>query len=89
MSSPRRGITLDLTKEQAVRLYRTRWWKRRTPTEIVSVQLFTVRCIMPFGDFRAALDSVMGGISEAELMLGLPGIKERFLTGTTTKENAG
>ncbi len=75
-----KGAGLDLTTEQAVAMRATGWWKTRTPREIVSVQLFTEKLIMPFGDFRAAVDEAMGRlVSETELAYLLPGIKDEFL----------
>jgi hypothetical protein len=49
-----------LTQEEALALFETRWWEGKEPYEIVLVQLFTDRLIMPFGDFHKAVEDALG-----------------------------
>ena len=49
-----------MTKKEALELSETKWWEGKTPKEIVSVQLFEDRVIMPFGDFVLSVEKVLG-----------------------------
>ena len=47
-----------MTREEAVELASTEWWKKATAVEIVRKQLFEERLIMSFGDFQLACEEV-------------------------------
>lgn len=49
-----------MTKEQAVRLGESEWWKQATPTDIVLFQLYEPRLCMPFAEFHEAVEQVLG-----------------------------
>jgi len=49
-----------MTEKQAIDLFDSGWWKKATPEEIVNFQLWEERLCMPFGDFQAALELVLG-----------------------------
>lgn len=51
---------MGLTREQAIRLFDSEWWKDRTPEEIVKFQLFEDRLCMPFSEFHEAVRVVLG-----------------------------
>jgi hypothetical protein len=69
-----------MTKDEAVALAETGWWKNRTPREIVSFQLFEPKLCMDFGDFQLALEKALGRpVFTHELGLNYEGIKKEFL----------
>lgn len=49
-----------MTYEEAIAKFDTGWWKDATPEEIVEFQLYEERLCMPFSDFHAAVERVMG-----------------------------
>ena len=49
-----------MTKEQAIELAKTGWWKTASPETIVSFQLFEERLCMDFPDFHEAVEKVLG-----------------------------
>jgi len=48
-----------MTKEEALALYDTGWWKDVTPEKIVEFQLYEERLCMPFDKFQAAMEKVL------------------------------
>jgi hypothetical protein len=50
----------EMTREQAIELAETGWWKDRKPEDIVSFQLFEEKLCMDFGDFQMAVEKVLG-----------------------------
>ena len=50
----------QLSKDEASALYDSGWWKDKTPQEILDVQLFERRLIMPFCEFQKAVEDVLG-----------------------------
>lgn len=48
-----------MTREEAILLAATEWWKGRTAQEIVDVQLFLDRSVMPFDLYHEALEEVL------------------------------
>lgn len=50
----------ELTKEQAIALFDSGWWKDKPAREVVNVQLFTTKLIMDFGDFHGAVEEALG-----------------------------
>ncbi len=59
MTSENISSTQKLTKEQAIILYNSGWWKEKTPEEIVKFQLFEPRLCMPFSEFHKAIEIVL------------------------------
>jgi len=49
-----------MTKEAAIRLAESGWWREICPEGIVSFQLFEDRLCMDFGDFHQAVEKVLG-----------------------------
>ena len=49
-----------MTREQAIKLAATGWWKDRTPEDIVGFQLFEELLCMDFGDFHQAVEKALG-----------------------------
>jgi len=69
-----------MTKDEAVALAKTGWWKNRTPREIVSFQLFEKKLCMDFSAFHEALEAALGRpVFTHELGLNYEGIKKEFL----------
>jgi hypothetical protein len=50
----------QMTREQAIEMAESGWWKNREPYEIVLFQLFESRLCMDFGDFQEATEQVLG-----------------------------
>lgn len=48
-----------MTKEQAVALAETEWWKGQSAHDIVMFQLFEERLCMDFGDFHEAMEQAL------------------------------
>jgi len=72
----------NFTLEQACQIGDSGWWKGKTPREIVLVQLFVDRQIMPFGLFRDALESVVGHpVADAMLIQAYDGLVLTVLSG--------
>jgi hypothetical protein len=49
-----------LTKDEAVALSESGWWKEKTPQEIVKFQLFEDRLSMDFRAFHEAVEKALG-----------------------------
>lgn len=49
-----------MTKEQAIALARTNWWKGLPACDIVMVQLFEEKLCMDFSDFHKAVGDALG-----------------------------
>lgn len=69
----------QLTYEEALALVETRWWEGKEPYEIVLVQLFTDRLIMPFGDFHKAVEDALGRPVWTHEFAYADGLKAEFL----------
>ena len=50
----------NLTREQAIALAETGWWKDKDPDFIVRFQLFEAKMCMDFGDFHEATENALG-----------------------------
>ena len=50
----------EITKEKAVALAESGWWKNATDKQIVDFQLFEERLCMDFGRFQEAVEKVLG-----------------------------
>lgn len=50
----------EMTKEEAIEMFKSEWWKNKTPKEIVEFQLYEDRICIPFGDFHEAIEKVLG-----------------------------
>lgn len=49
----------NLTKEQAIKLHNTEWWKTASKEDIVKFQLFETRLCCPFDVFQEAVEHVL------------------------------
>ena len=49
-----------MTREEAIALAETGWWKTASDQAIVGFQLFEEKLCMDFGDFHAAVERVLG-----------------------------
>lgn len=50
----------QLSKEEASILYDSGWWRDKTPEQILAVQLFERRLIMPFFEFQRTVETFFG-----------------------------
>ena len=70
----------NLTREQAIALAETGWWKDKSPREIVAFQLFETALCMDFGDFHLAVEKALGRpVFTHEFGLNLDGLQKEFL----------
>ena len=49
-----------MTREEAIILAKSAWWKTKTASEIVGFQLFEERLCCPFSEFHKAMEEVFG-----------------------------
>jgi hypothetical protein len=49
-----------MTTEEAIAKADSGWWHGLSPREIVAFQLYEDKLCMPFGDFHAAVEKVLG-----------------------------
>ena len=69
-----------MTREQAVKLAKTNWWKDIRCDLIVGFQLFESRLCMDFGDFQLATEKAIARpVWTHEFGPGVDGIKQEFL----------
>jgi hypothetical protein len=54
------NLPKQFTKEQAIALYDSEWWKGKDARAICDVQLFQRRLCMPFGEFHGAVETALG-----------------------------
>jgi len=50
----------DLTEEEAIELYKSRFWKNMSYRERAEFQFFTKRLCMPFDVFHEAMEKTLG-----------------------------
>lgn len=68
-----------MTKDEAMAMYESGWWKEKTPREIVAFQLFEPKLCMNFGDFHEAVEQVLGRpVFTHEFGMNLDGLKAEF-----------
>ena len=73
---------MKLTKEQAITLYNSGWWKGISAHDIVMFQLFeeTVRICIPFEKFHKAMEEVLDrSVYIHEFGLNIKGLRKEFL----------
>ena len=49
----------ELSKEEAIEMYDSGWWKEATDNTIVAFQLFEDRLCLPFDEFHRAIEEVL------------------------------
>jgi hypothetical protein len=49
-----------MTKEQAIELAKSGWWKKCSPEEAALFQLYEEKLCMDFGDFHAGVEKLLG-----------------------------
>ena len=78
---------MKLTKEQAIDLYNSKWWKNLSAHDIVMFQLFEeeVRVCMPFREFHKAMEEVLKRpVYVHEFGLNIEGLRKEFLGDVPT-----
>lgn len=50
----------QFTKEEAIALYKSGWWKGKTSREICALQLYQDKLCMPFSEFHKAITEALG-----------------------------
>ena len=48
------------TKEEAIAMYNSGWWKDKTPRQICDVQMYEEKLCMPFDEFHKAVELALG-----------------------------
>jgi hypothetical protein len=70
----------NLTKEQAIALAESGWWRGLPADAIASFQLFEEKLCMDFADFHAAVETALGRpVFTHEFGLDIDGLKHEFL----------
>lgn len=68
-----------MTKDEAIAMCKSGWWKGKTPQEIVAFQLYEDRLCMDFSDFHAAVEKALGRpVYTHEFGLNRDGLKAEF-----------
>lgn len=68
------------SKENAIAIYESGWWKGKSAREIAEFQLFTEELCCPFGVFHGAVEDVLSRpVWTHEFGLNLDGIISEFL----------
>lgn len=49
-----------MTKDEALKMAQSGWWKEKVARQIVDFQLYEDRLCMPFKNFQAAVEEVLG-----------------------------
>jgi hypothetical protein len=47
-----------MTKKDAIRMFESKWWKKKTAKEIVEFQLYEKKLCMPFDEFHKAIEEI-------------------------------
>lgn len=69
-----------MTKEQAIALYESGWWKNKTPRQIAMFQMFEDRLCLPFGEFHKAVEEALGRpVFTHEFGLNRDGLQKELL----------
>jgi hypothetical protein len=50
----------NMTKEEAIKMCKSGWWKDKTPDEIVEFQIHEERLCLPFDEFHGAVEKWLG-----------------------------
>jgi hypothetical protein len=50
----------SIGEKQAIRLYKSKWWKGLSAREIVNVQLFVDELCMPWREYTSAVEDALG-----------------------------
>lgn len=68
-----------MTRDEAVAMSESGWWKDKSPREIVAFQLYEEKLCMDFGDFHAAVERALGRpVYTHEFGLNIAGLKAEF-----------
>jgi len=83
-SKPRRtsgrGKSENMTKEQAIKMGKSKWWLGLNSDVITAFQLFEEKLCMNFSDFHKAIEESLGRpVYTHEFGLNLKGLQEEFL----------
>lgn len=69
-----------MNREQAMKLFESKFWQQMNKREIAAFQLFEVLLCMPFGVFHEALEDTLGRpVQTLEFALNLDELKKEFL----------
>ena len=48
------------TREEAIVMYKSEWWKNKTPKQICDIQMYEEKLCMPFDEFHKAVELALG-----------------------------
>jgi len=68
----------QLTKEQAIALYKGGEWRDWTDEEVVKVQLYQTRLCLPFDRFHAAIETVLGRSVWTHEFVGSDALRQEY-----------
>lgn len=69
-----------MTKDEALALAKTEWWKSATDRQIAEFQLNEDRLCMPFSEFHGALKRVLGrGVQTIEMGMDRDGLRRELM----------
>jgi hypothetical protein len=69
-----------MLKKQAIKLYKSGWWKEVSDYDKVKFQLFEKRLCMPFDVFHGAVERVLGRpVFTHEFGMNVEGLRNEFL----------
>lgn len=68
-----------MTKDEAIAMYDSGWWKGKTDREIVAFQLYEDRLCLPFSEFHRAIETALGrSVWTHEFGLNRAGLQAEF-----------
>lgn len=72
------GLDTGLTRIEARQLMKLKWYKGKTPQEIVSFQLFQTRICLPFRKYQKAMETVLGRPVQIQEFKDIPLLREEY-----------
>ena len=68
-----------MTKKQAIKLYKTKFWEDLSTEEIVKFQLFERKLCMPFDIFHGAVEQVLNRLVWTHEFADIKTLQKEFL----------
>lgn len=70
----------NMTQEEAIAFASTEWWKGKTASEIIDIQLFEERLVMPYDLFQESLEAVLHRPVQTVEIAGMALLQYEYLT---------
>jgi hypothetical protein len=68
-----------MTRQEAIEMAESGWWKDKSACEIVEFQLFEDRLCMDFGAFHSAVEQVLGRTGWTHEFAFADGLRQEYL----------